>query len=385
MSNEVILSNNHDYQIEGFPMDKLAMSIGVAFCISVLLIIIAPLFYPETFSFSEDYAGNLNRIHSDSGEDNITARLLFILSTLLVSIFGTLFFVVFKSGLSISVAEKKIDKSRVEILGKFGMIFGISGILSYIFISMIPNDQFLFPDNRMIEDDLIPVLGLILITFGIILYSFIIYINQLYSNKLIIPSVITTIGSFFSILIISGVITPNEAFSMGFYNILLFSFFIWIIRYFALDALRGLIIVLMAIDHANHFIARKHPSGEYYRSPMPVYDDTLTFFTRFVTHLCAPGFFFLMAIGMVLFAESRRERGWSEIQIIKHFWIRGGILIVLQLLLINRAWELRPFFGMSYFGVLYALGATMIVGSLLLKVPIKYLIPLGLFFTLMQV
>ncbi|MCK4901373.1 MAG: hypothetical protein KAS38_21500, partial [Anaerolineales bacterium] len=69
-------------------------------------------------------------------------------------------------------------------------------------------------------------------------------------------------------------------------------------RLFAVDALRGLIIIFMALDHANFFVAHKHSPGEYWGSGFPVYYDSLTFMTRFVTHLAAPGFFFLMGVGM---------------------------------------------------------------------------------------
>ncbi|MEJ2353685.1 MAG: hypothetical protein P8Y03_28225 [Anaerolineales bacterium] len=113
-------------------------------------------------------------------------------------------------------------------------------------------------------------------------------------------------------------------------------------RLFAPDALRGLIIVLMALDHANIFIAHKHSSGEYWGGAFPVYNDALAFLTRFVTHFCAPGFFLLMGAGMALFAHSRQERGWTRAEIIRHFLIRGGALILLQLLVVNRAWELTP-------------------------------------------
>ncbi|NIV33952.1 MAG: hypothetical protein GWN58_32260, partial [Anaerolineae bacterium] len=54
-------------------------------------------------------------------------------------------------------------------------------------------------------------------------------------------------------------------------------------RLFAVDALRGLIIVLMALDHANYFIAQKHPPSEIWDGVFPVYHDILTFLTRFVT------------------------------------------------------------------------------------------------------
>jgi uncharacterized membrane protein len=149
-------------------------------------------------------------------------------------------------------------------------------------------------------------------------------------------------------------------------------------RLLPLDALRGLIIVLMALDHANHFIAQQHSPGEYWGGVFPVYHDALTFLTRLVTHLSAPGFFFLMGAGMLLFAHSRRKQGWSEWAIIGHFLIRGGLLIVLQLLVVSRAWELSAG-GWAleiYIGVLFALGGTMILGSLLLRLKPKVLLGL---------
>jgi uncharacterized membrane protein len=139
-------------------------------------------------------------------------------------------------------------------------------------------------------------------------------------------------------------------------------------RLLAVDALRGMIIVFMALDHANYFIAQKHPTSEIWDGMYPVYYDTLTFLARLVTHFAAPGFFLLMGVGMFLFARSRSQRGWSKWAIIRHFLIRGVLLIALQLLIVNRAWELSPqgWPAQIYIGVLFALGSAMIVGSLLL-------------------
>jgi uncharacterized membrane protein len=149
-------------------------------------------------------------------------------------------------------------------------------------------------------------------------------------------------------------------------------------RLLPLDALRGLIMVLMALDHANHFVAQKHSLGENWGGDFPAYHDAFTFLTRFVTHLAAPGFFFLMGAGMLLFARSRRKQGWSEWAIIGHFILRGGLLIALQFLIVNRAWELSAGgWGLDiYVGVLFALGGTMILGSLVLWLDPKYLLAL---------
>ena len=138
-------------------------------------------------------------------------------------------------------------------------------------------------------------------------------------------------------------------------------------RLFPLDALRGLIIVFMALDHANYFIARQHSSGEHWGGTFPIYNSALPFITRLVTHFSAPGFFFLMGAGMFLFSESRRERGWKTWQIIGHFLIRGSVLIALQFFVINPIWKAGPeSFPELYIGVLVALGGAMILGSMFL-------------------
>jgi uncharacterized membrane protein len=154
-------------------------------------------------------------------------------------------------------------------------------------------------------------------------------------------------------------------------------------RLAALDALRGLIMLVMAIDHASYFIAKVHP-GEFWGVPLPRYPDGLSFFTRFITHFCAPGFFFLMGVGVTLFAESRRRLGQSEGRIARRLLARGTLLIVLEHVLENPAWLLgaigaavpiethgsggAPGGGTSIrlgFLVLYGLGSTMVVCGLL--------------------
>jgi uncharacterized membrane protein len=157
-----------------------------------------------------------------------------------------------------------------------------------------------------------------------------------------------------------------------------------------LDALRGFIMVVMALDHANGFVARAHSSGEFWSGAMPHYDGALAFFTRFVTHLCATGFFFSMGGGMTLFAESRRHLGWTEAAILRHFLFRGALLVLLNLTIENLAWVLGStpvaarFHGASggelglsapgashglrvACGVLTGLGLAMMAGGFLLR------------------
>lgn len=149
-------------------------------------------------------------------------------------------------------------------------------------------------------------------------------------------------------------------------------------RLMALDVHRGLIIILMAIDHASYFIARVH-SRELWGVSLPVYPDALWFWTRWVTHPCATGFFLLMGIGMVFLADARRGAGWNEGRITRFFIIRGFLLMLLQLLSENTAWMLGGMSahagafvvrggpmpgggtgGMIYLGVLFALGGSLV-------------------------
>ena len=139
-------------------------------------------------------------------------------------------------------------------------------------------------------------------------------------------------------------------------------------------------MVLMAIDHARYFIAKEHP-GEFWGISLPQYESTISFLTRFVTHFCAPGFFFLMGAGIVLFATSRSSRGWSTARIRQWLITRGGLLIALQLFIENPTWLLGTLRGeplaptppgqgasvLFHFGVLYALGACMVISSLFIK------------------
>jgi uncharacterized membrane protein len=84
-----------------------------------------------------------------------------------------------------------------------------------------------------------------------------------------------------------------------------------------------------------------------------------------------------MGVGMVLFTNSRRSLGWADGKIFRHFLYRGLILILLQFFLENNAWVLGPVYAFTppggsetvwlHFGVLSALGFTMIIGALCLR------------------
>ena len=103
-------------------------------------------------------------------------------------------------------------------------------------------------------------------------------------------------------------------------------------RLASLDVLRGLIMVVMALDHVGLFVGRFH-SNEMWAGAWTRYTSALPFLTRFVTHFCAPGFFFLMGAGISLMVHARAAQGWTRWRISGHILRRGLVLIAVATLL----------------------------------------------------
>lgn len=93
-------------------------------------------------------------------------------------------------------------------------------------------------------------------------------------------------------------------------------------RYHSVDALRGLLLMIMAIDHSSAVIARQHAS-EFWAGAMSAYTDAFPFLTRWITHLCAPGFFFLMGAGIYWSAAAREHAGNSPLETLRRTVWRG--------------------------------------------------------------
>jgi demethylmenaquinone methyltransferase/2-methoxy-6-polyprenyl-1,4-benzoquinol methylase len=145
------------------------------------------------------------------------------------------------------------------------------------------------------------------------------------------------------------------------------------LRLKSLDTLRGLLIVLMIIEHARYFSTRCLCFIESSRFPVRIYNgDIGESLIRMLSHLCAPGFFFVLGFGMVLASQ----RAISQQALVRSFLRRGFLLILLQFFVENLLWYWPEWFGKGsggalqseswlYCGVLYALGGSMIVATLL--------------------
>ncbi|MEX5587869.1 DUF1624 domain-containing protein [Pseudomonas urmiensis] len=138
----------------------------------------------------------------------------------------------------------------------------------------------------------------------------------------------------------------------------------------SIDALRGLVIVFMLLDHVREtFFLHRQVSD-----PMAIdATDPSLFFSRTLAHLCAPVFVLLTGLSAWLYGEKYQGRGAVSAFLFK----RGLFLVVLEFTLVNFAWTFQLPPSVIYMQVIWAIGVSMIALSLLVWLPRPALIALG--------
>src|SRR3954452_10006757 len=137
-------------------------------------------------------------------------------------------------------------------------------------------------------------------------------------------------------------------------------------RLASVDILRGLAMVVMALDHTRDFMS-------YLRiAPEDVaHTYGALFFTRFITHYCAPVFSFLAGTGAYL----STRRGKSIQQVSWFFLTRGLWLLLLEITVVGFAWGFVPW---AHGGVIWILGWSMVAMALIVRLPLRWIAVLGL-------
>ena len=121
-------------------------------------------------------------------------------------------------------------------------------------------------------------------------------------------------------------------------------------RILSIDILRGLVIIIMALDHARDFFHISQISPEDMTQSYPA-----LFFTRWVTHFCAPVFLFLSGVSAFLHAE---RASLTKNQLARFLALRGVWLILVEIVIINFAWQFG--YGFIFIQVIWAIGVSMI-------------------------
>ena len=134
-------------------------------------------------------------------------------------------------------------------------------------------------------------------------------------------------------------------------------------RLASIDIIRGAVMVLMAIDHVRVF------SGVPAGGPTPG-----LFFTRWITHFCAPAFIFLAGTAAFLYGDKVRDRGALS----RFLLTRGAWLVLLELTVLRFGWTFN--FDYAHYmlaGVIWVIGWCMILMAGLVYLPVAIVGALG--------
>ena len=140
----------------------------------------------------------------------------------------------------------------------------------------------------------------------------------------------------------------------------------------SIDLLRGIVIVLMVLDHVRMYFGQ----GSWYSNPTDLATTTpLLFLTRWITHFSAPIFIFLAGTSAFLYGSRRQLKAW---QLSRYLFTRGVWLIFVELVIVNFGWTFDIHFSFHLIQVIWAIGVSMVVLSILVYLPMWAIFAIGI-------
>ena len=141
------------------------------------------------------------------------------------------------------------------------------------------------------------------------------------------------------------------------------------LRIESIDILRGVVMVIMALDHVRDYFHY----GSFFSNPTNLETTTpFLFFTRFITHYCAPVFVFLAGTSAFLYGSKK-----TKPELFKFLFTRGIWLVFLEIAVNNLIWWFDINYGFVVLQVIWAIGLSMVILSFLIFLPKQVLIAIG--------
>src|SRR5688572_27052453 len=137
----------------------------------------------------------------------------------------------------------------------------------------------------------------------------------------------------------------------------------------SIDILRGIVMVIMALDHVRDYF---HITAN---TDNPLNLDTTTpelYFTRWITHFCAPVFVFLSGTSAYLQNLRKTKKELSAFLIKRGLW-----LIIVEIIIISFAWSFNPNYNFVFLQVIWTIGISMVLLGLLIWLPFKIILAIG--------
>ncbi|MDE5079040.1 MAG: heparan-alpha-glucosaminide N-acetyltransferase domain-containing protein, partial [Trichodesmium sp. St2_bin6] len=140
-------------------------------------------------------------------------------------------------------------------------------------------------------------------------------------------------------------------------------------RVISIDILRGVVMVLMTLDHVRFFFS----NADF--NPLDLTQSNIPLFlTRWVTHICAPTFIFLAGIGAYL----SLKRGKSKPKLCRFLLLRGLWLVFLDLTVVTFSWSFNLRDNFFVAGVLWAIGWSMVFLAAVIYLPTRTIAAIGI-------
>lgn len=142
------------------------------------------------------------------------------------------------------------------------------------------------------------------------------------------------------------------------------------LRIQSVDLLRGIVMIIMVLDHARSYF---HADSFKYDPLDLSQTNVVLFFTRWITHYCAPVFVFLA--GTSAFLSGRKK---SKAELSRYLITRGLWLVLLEITVVNFGWFFNPFLSFTILQVIWAIGISMFVLGMLVRLPFQAILAIGL-------
>lgn len=138
----------------------------------------------------------------------------------------------------------------------------------------------------------------------------------------------------------------------------------------SIDLLRGVVMIIMALDHTRDFF---HNDAFVFNPEDLTQTNIVLFFTRWITHFCAPVFVFLAGTSAYLYSAKRTRKELSFF-----LFTRGAWLVFIELFILSLLRTFNPSFHFVHLQVIWAIGISMIILSALIHLRWSFILVIGI-------
>ena len=140
-------------------------------------------------------------------------------------------------------------------------------------------------------------------------------------------------------------------------------------RIHSIDILRGIVMIIMALDHTREF----YHSTALTQDPLdPAVTTYPLFFTRWITHFCAPVFVFLSGVSAYLSSRKKTTAEASAFLMKRGLW-----LIIAEIVIVTFGITFNPFYNIIVLQVIWAIGMSLFLLGLFMRISDKAILLIG--------